>query len=231
MMKKKDQLAATASQADKDRFWGKVDVRGPDDCWMYTDGGNSYGSFYFKGRSFRAHRFAYLVSGKTIPDGLVLDHTCCVHYCVNPAHLEVVTQEENSHRSNRGASRKEFCGYGHRMDKNEYIDPKGHRQCKACRQRRVMESYRRRRSKEPDFDYEARRWRNFWKKVEKTDGCWIWTGSTAHGYAKFYFETRLVYAHRLLYEQQHGPIGSKRLANTCGNATCVCPEHWRLRNP
>jgi hypothetical protein len=240
MMKKKDRLVATASQAERDRFWSKVDKYGPipdlcpelGPCWMYTDGGNAYGSFYFRGYSFRAHRFAYLVSGKIIPMGLVLDHMCCTNYCVNPDHLEPVTEEENSRKSNRGASLKEFCSYGHKMEgDNIYIDPRGHRQCRPCRQRRVMESYYRRRAKEPEFDYEARRWENFWKKIKEMGGCWMWTGSTAHGYAKFYFETHLVYAHRLLFEKEYGSIGNKRLANTCGNISCVRPDHWKIKCP
>jgi hypothetical protein len=241
MMKKKDLLVATATQADKDRFWKKVNKNGPipalcpelGPCWMYTGGGNSYGSFYFKDSCYRAHRFSYLVSGKTIPIGLVLDHECCTNYCVNPTHLEPVTQEENSHKSNRGASRKEFCGYGHAMvEDNLYYDKHGHISCKECRKRFVMESYYRRRATEPPFDYDARRWRNFWEKVEKTDLCWFWTGATGgKGYGKFYFETRLVYAHRILFEQKHGSIGTKRLVNTCGNIACVRPEHWRLRKP
>jgi DNA-binding XRE family transcriptional regulator len=36
-----------------------------------------------------------------IPEGLQLDHLCRVRCCVNPAHLEPVTNRENSHRGSK----------------------------------------------------------------------------------------------------------------------------------
>lgn len=36
-----------------------------------------------------------------IPEGLHLDHLCRVRRCVNPAHLEPVTQAENNYRQAR----------------------------------------------------------------------------------------------------------------------------------
>jgi len=235
MMKKKDSLVATASQAERNRFWSKVDKDGPipplcpelGPCWIYTSGGNSYGSFYFRGYCFRAHRFAYLVSGKPIADGLVIDHECCVHYCVNPAHLEPVTQEENSHKSNRGASRKPFCGYGHEMKgDNVYVDPDGHRHCIECRRRRLREGYEPKERQWPDP------WDLLWRKVEKTDTCWLWQGAKAgKGYANFGFRGKNVYPHKLLFEREYGSVGTKRLTNTCGTISCVRPDHWKLKCP
>jgi hypothetical protein len=45
-----------------------------------------------------AHRFAYLEFVGPIPDGLVLDHLCRNKKCVNPDHLEPVTNAENLRR-------------------------------------------------------------------------------------------------------------------------------------
>lgn len=82
------------------RFWEKVDRRGPDECWLWTGAitGRGYGNFLFKPGNRQAHRVAYELLVGPIPEGLVLDHLCRVRACVNPAHVEPVTQRENTLR-------------------------------------------------------------------------------------------------------------------------------------
>lgn len=69
-------------------------------CWEWTGSigrtpNSGYGKVRWDGRSQRAHRVIYeLLVGK-IPEGLQLDHLCRVRHCVNPDHLEPVTQREN----------------------------------------------------------------------------------------------------------------------------------------
>ena len=47
----------------------------------------------------------------------------------------------------------------------------------------------------------------FWPKVNKTDTCWLWTGSLSNtGYGQFQINRKLVLAHRFAYELVHGPI-------------------------
>ncbi len=85
-----------------DRFWSKVDrSAGADACWpwlAHADGG--YGRFMYEGRPHPAHRIAYQLAVGPIPLDLEIDHLCYVTRCVNPAHLEAVTRQENLRRSN-----------------------------------------------------------------------------------------------------------------------------------
>jgi hypothetical protein len=48
----------------------------------------------------------------------------------------------------------------------------------------------------------------FWKYVQKTDRCWIWTGSVfkATGYARTFINGKGRNAHRISYEMTYGPV-------------------------
>lgn len=95
-------------------FWNRVVKHGPDGCWIYT--GNlrrGYGRVSAgKGRDFIAHRYAYLELVGPVPEGLTLDHLCRDRRCVNPAHLEPVTIEENLRRAEPYRERTcALCGF------------------------------------------------------------------------------------------------------------------------
>lgn len=84
-----------------------------------------------------AHRLVYEMEVGPVPDALPLDHLCRVTRCVNPLHLEPVSQRENLLRSpltfqGRNA-RKTHCPQGHPYDEaNTYRPPRGGRICRAC---------------------------------------------------------------------------------------------------
>lgn len=73
-----------------------------DTCWLWTGtvANTGYGHIYRKGGPVvGAHRLSYEVHVDPIPEGLTIDHLCRVPLCVNPDHLEPVTQSENNRRA------------------------------------------------------------------------------------------------------------------------------------
>ena len=86
------------------RFWAKVEKTSDiNACWNWLGAKTKgYGNFSYGGRggkTVRAHRFSYILINGPIPDGLALDHLCRNTLCVNPAHLEAVTDRVNFLRS------------------------------------------------------------------------------------------------------------------------------------
>lgn len=70
-------------------------------CWVWQgrpDVGG-YGRLRDGGGLRQAHVVFYERRCGPVPDGLVLDHLCSVPRCVNPDHLEAVTQVVNVRRS------------------------------------------------------------------------------------------------------------------------------------
>lgn len=70
----------------------------------------------------------------------------------------------------------------------------------------------------------------FWAKVVKTEGCWLWVGSTnQNGYGRLSRGGRgsgLVAAHRFSYERTYGPVPpDKEVLHKCDNPPCVRPDH------
>jgi len=134
------------------RFWAKVVQSG--DCWLWTGSTTrgGYGNCHDPDERM-AHRWAYKNMIGPIPEGLHLDHLCRVRACVNPYHLDPVTQAVNNSRmdytaflagaprarAKENASRRAkalaatHCKRGHLFDEANIIwQKKGTRVCRAC---------------------------------------------------------------------------------------------------
>lgn len=89
-------IDCTAFKAE--RFWSKVDVAGPDDCWEWQACRHShgYGIFTIKHRGYKASRVAYALSNGPIAPGALICHKCDNAPCVNPAHLYEGSASDNT---------------------------------------------------------------------------------------------------------------------------------------
>jgi hypothetical protein len=99
----------------KARFWEKVGVRGPDDCWdwqsAHIDRGYPVLWGNQKKRTVYAHRLSWVLANRRpIPAGMVVMHKCDRPTCVNPAHLSIGTPKDNT----QDAANKNRMPFGER---------------------------------------------------------------------------------------------------------------------
>lgn len=87
------------------RFWAKVKPNPASGCWIWRGASNSrgYPCFAINRRSHLAHRVAYAALVEALDATLTLDHVtargCTTKMCVNPDHLEPVSNAENIRRA------------------------------------------------------------------------------------------------------------------------------------
>lgn len=66
----------------------------------------------------------------------------------------------------------------------------------------------------------------FWSLVQRSDGCWRWTGNTLRGYGRFGCNRRKYLAHRVSWVLVKGRIDPELIIDhLCRNPICVNPEH------
>lgn|SRR5208282_6156582 len=107
-------------------------------CWEWKAacGGKGYGYFSIKRKVRLAHRVSWTIYRGSIPDGLHIDHKCRNKACVNPDHLDPVSQAENNHRvllrGYHGSLVKTHCPRDHPYDETNTRWYQGRRFCRAC---------------------------------------------------------------------------------------------------
>lgn len=135
---------------EEERFWSKVDCA-DSGCWEWRSAINSagYGKITIDSRSYLAHRVAYTLTHGPINDGMVIDHLCRNTVCVNPLHLEMVSNKVNTWERGYGALHLAYqtntCKRGHAISPLNMCVEGGVVRCMRCRcERQALLDHQRR---------------------------------------------------------------------------------------
>lgn len=137
-----------------ERIWSKVNIGDEGECWNWAGSSNGgYGQIGAggdRGKTLSVHRVVYESMVGPIPAGLTIDHLCRNPLCVNPKHLEAVTQRVNVLRGTAPTAinaRKTHCKWGHPFDENNTGSVKNRwRYCLRC-SRSSSRAYRQKKGK------------------------------------------------------------------------------------
>lgn len=196
-----------------ERFWEKVEIRGPDECWPWLASVERFGYGRCKGpndRPDRSHRVSYEIANGPIPKGAFVRHVCDNPRCVNPTHLVLGTvQDNNQDRHERGRYR-------------------------PLLPRLAAKPGRKFKSGPPITPVESRLLASIVK--DEISGCWIWQrAKQATGHAVMTLPPsngsprRVVKAYRMAYELWVGPIPPGLfILHSCDNGACINPDHLRI---
>ena len=131
--------------------WSRVSLVSPTGCWIWLGRRSSsgYGQIVTSGKRQGVHRYLYEALIGPIAPRLVIDHLCRTPLCVNPYHLEPVSDRVNILRGvglSAANYKKASCKRGHRLDAaNTYLyrarDGGYERHCRACGRQTAREIY------------------------------------------------------------------------------------------
>ena len=133
-------------------FWAMVDKSDGCWCWAGCISHKGYGRFSVtrnrRSRPYLAHRVAWYFEHGRFP-AETIDHLCRNRSCVNPAHMEDVSREENSRRGH--GIWNGICKQGHDLSLTDaWTDwHGGNRMCRKCAAKRDRE----RQDRKPALDY------------------------------------------------------------------------------
>lgn len=119
-------------------------IGGEHGCWVWKGGLDRYGYGRFhasidgRRRYLSAHRAAWLALRGPIPYPLMPDHLCRNRACINPDHMEIVTNSINALRGDTGKALKprgiQGCGKHGVEDGRPWTDKRGRTRwvCRPC---------------------------------------------------------------------------------------------------
>lgn len=129
------------TQADIEKFWSRVDMRAPDECWEWTRGKLKFGYGHFtligSMRALKTNRVALFLATGTDPFPLQALHHCDNPPCCNPSHLYRGTSTENNRDTvRRGRARRDprnrSFGYAFAACVRRWLAPSGYGYCSTC---------------------------------------------------------------------------------------------------
>ena len=134
------ELPINLSSREAERFWLFVEEQ-PSGCWEWIgsrDVRHGYGHYPVcraRWSNLRAHRVAWTLLRGPLPLDITIDHLCRNRACVNPDHLEPVTNRENILRGESPTAinaRKTHCKRGHEFTEENSRTKDGRRECRVC---------------------------------------------------------------------------------------------------
>ena len=157
-------VVKTYEELRAERFWNKVEILSPKQCWHWQASTQSsgYGAFaYTPKRIVTAHRVSWALANNNgeLPDSkLVVMHLCDNKLCVNPSHLTLATVAVNNLDAIKKGIRlsieehvgipilNQFCRHGHpRTTENTTFRKKDgypYALCRVCLRERSREAKR-----------------------------------------------------------------------------------------
>ena len=114
-------------------------------CWVsnYSVGSHGYSQIGWwqegKSRMVLGHRLSYEIHNGPIPDGMTVDHICHVRRCINPDHLQLLSNRDNGIKNHKGYN-PTYCKRGHKRRGQDIGNQHG---CYYCKRLWDTENYKR----------------------------------------------------------------------------------------
>lgn len=135
------------------RFFSKLSKT--ESCWYWKACKNNsgYGGFHYKGKTYGAHVFSFMIHKGPVSKGDYVCHTCDTPDCVNPDHLfkadQFINMQDCVTKGRFPAAEKEFCIRGHDLSNHFVRIRNGNytRVCKQCHTIKMREYYERKKNR------------------------------------------------------------------------------------